>query len=76
VFNVAIEFAKHPAVYIKDNAPNIKIVNTTIRNCLGSGIYLENFQKLQNISIENCMIGNTWEVLFIDIELFFVQLNA
>jgi ribosomal protein L14 len=52
VFNVAIEFTKNAAVYIKDNAPNIKIVNTTIRNCLGSGIYLENFQKIQNIQLK------------------------
>jgi hypothetical protein len=52
VLNVAIEFTKHPAIEITENSPNIKNVNTAIRNCLGSGIYLENFQKIQNIQLK------------------------
>jgi hypothetical protein len=72
--NVVIEFTKSAALLIQDNAPNIKIVNTTLRNSLNSGTCLEKLQKIQNILIENCTIQNTWVVLCIDILLFFVQL--
>jgi parallel beta-helix repeat protein len=55
-----IEFTQNAAVLIQNNSPSIKIVNTTIRNCLASGIFLQDLKGIQDVLIENCLIRNSW----------------